>query len=65
LPGDVNCDGRVNAIDAAYVLQYSAGLISGLPCQTKADVNQDGHINSIDAALILQYGAALLGHLPV
>jgi hypothetical protein len=55
----------VNAIDAAYVLQYQAGLISSLPCQVKADVDQDGRITSIDAALILQYGAGLIHRLPV
>ena len=65
LPGDVNCDGSVNAIDAAYVLQYQAGLIFVLPCQAKGDVNQDGRVDAIDAALILQYGAGLIFRLPV
>jgi hypothetical protein len=65
LPGDVNCDGSVNSIDAAYILQYGAGLILGLPCQSKSDANQDGSVNSIDAALILQYGAGLIFRLPV
>ncbi len=64
LPGDVNCDGRVNSIDAAYILQYQAGLISGLPCQAKGDLNHDGRIDSIDAALILQFVAGLIGSLP-
>jgi alpha-tubulin suppressor-like RCC1 family protein len=61
--GDANCDGNVNSIDAALVLQYSAGLIASLHCQGAADANHDGSVNSIDAALVLQYVAGLLGSL--
>ncbi|MCI0890777.1 MAG: proprotein convertase P-domain-containing protein [Chloroflexi bacterium] len=64
LVGDVNCDGRVNSIDAALTLQLSAGLVSSLACQGAADANLDGAINAIDAALILQLGAGLIGQLP-
>ncbi len=63
LVGDVNCDGSVNAIDAALVLQFSAGLLGSLSCLQNADVNHDRSINAIDAALILQYVAGLLSHL--
>jgi hypothetical protein len=65
LMGDVNCDGRVSAIDAALVLQYTARLIRSLPCQDNGDVNGDGLINSIDAQLILQRVAGLIPSLPV
>lgn len=58
-PGDSNCDGTVNAIDAAVILQFGAGLMPILPCKAAADVNHDGRINSIDAALILQSNAGL------
>ena len=64
LLGDVNCDGEVNAIDAAYILQYSAGFLLQLPCHNKADVNEDGYITAVDAAVILQYSAALIDNLP-
>ena len=61
--GDVNCDGNVNSIDAALILQLDAGLIDSLTCQQNADANGDGNINSIDAALILQLDAGLIASL--
>lgn len=60
--GDVNHDALVNAIDAALVLQYSAGLLPSI--NEEGDVNFDDEKNSIDAALILQYGAGLVRALP-
>ncbi|MCH8995345.1 MAG: chromosome condensation regulator RCC1 [Chloroflexi bacterium] len=63
LTGDATCDGSVDSIDAAVVLQLDAGLLSSLACQDAADVNNDGAINAIDAALILQFVAGLLGSL--
>ncbi len=62
--GDSGCDGTVNSIDAALVLQYGAGLLGSLPCHGAADVNVDGTVNALDAALILQYVAGLIDHLP-
>ncbi len=56
--GDTNGDGRVNAIDAALVLQYAAGLLPSI--SPNSDANRDGQINAIDAALILQYSAGLI-----
>ena len=63
--GDVNCDGSVNAVDAALVLQFSAGLLASVPCAEGADVNGDGGITSVDAALILQFTAGLFASLPL
>jgi hypothetical protein len=62
--GDVNCNGSTDAIDAALVLQLTAGLIDELSCGENADVNQDGSTNAIDGALILQFAAGLIDHLP-
>jgi hypothetical protein len=63
--GDVNCDGRVNSLDAALVLQYEARLINSVTCPVAADLYEDGRIGSLDALLILQFDAGLLDELPV
>ncbi len=63
--GDVTGDGKVNALDAAFVLRYDAGLIGkdGLDISA-ADVTGDGKINALDAAFILRYDAGLLPEFP-
>ena len=63
--GDANCSHNVDSIDAAVVLQFAAGLVQSLPCQSVADVNHSGNVDSIDALLILQFVAGLLHSLPV
>ena len=62
--GDVSCDGAVDSVDAALVLQLEAGLIALLTCGGNADVNGDGRTDARDAALILQFTAGLLDTLP-
>ena len=57
LPGDADCNGEIESIDAVYVLQYSALLIDSVPCPDNADKNGDGAIDALDAALILQHVA--------
>ncbi len=57
--GDANCDGNVDSVDAAVILQASAGLIDATPCPDVADVNFDYEVNSLDAAIVLQMVAAL------
>jgi len=64
LIGDVDCNGVVNAIDAAVLLQFIAQLIDDLPCPENADTNDDGSVNSVDVALILQFTAGLIDDLP-
>ena len=64
LAGDANCDDTVNVIDAAFILQFGAGLIGELPCADRADANQDGNVTAVDAALVLQFSAGLIGMLP-
>lgn len=64
LPGDVQCDLRVDAIDAAHLLQFLASLVDELPCEANADANGDAEIDAIDAAVILQFSAGLVTQLP-
>ncbi len=63
--GDASCDGNVDPLDAALILQFAAGLFSGLPCPNEADASGDGIVDPLDAALILQFSAGLLDALPV
>ena len=63
--GDADCNGSVDSIDAALVLQFDAGLVDILTftCLLIADVNEDGTVNALDAVLILQFVAGLLDDL--
>jgi hypothetical protein len=57
---DVN--DAVTALDAAFVLQFVAGLRSfSNDQQLAADVTGDGTVSALDASLILQFQANLLG----
>ena len=62
--GDTNCDGVVNPLDAALILQFAAGLVGTLLCQPNADVDSNGRIDVVDAAIILQFSAGLFGSFP-
>ncbi|MBQ9805139.1 MAG: hypothetical protein IJW49_01325 [Clostridia bacterium] len=56
VPGDVNLDGEVNAIDVAVLRRYLAGWPEYQEiCSEVADVNKDDQINAIDVALIRRY----------
>jgi len=58
--GDANCSNTRDAIDAAVVLQYAAGLLDTVPCEDRADANGSGDITAVDAAIILQIDAGLI-----
>ena len=60
--GDVNSDGKVNALDATQILRYAnnkssvlTGCVKGDEKFLSADVNKDGKINALDATQILRY----------
>lgn len=66
-PGDADCSGNVDAVDALFTMQYVVGLRPGvyrcpLPGEnpkpinlTSADVYRYGEVDGIDALFILQY----------
>lgn len=56
LPGDVNTDGTINALDVSLLQQYLAGLTTLNNKQMYlADVNQNGSINAIDVSALQLY----------
>ena len=63
--GDVNCDGKVNTVDANYVRRYSAGLLTLDERQMlAADVDGNGAINVLDSAIIRRYVVKYITSLP-
>jgi hypothetical protein len=61
--GDVDGDGKVNAVDASYILSEYASTSTGhKPSfdpekRRSADVNGDGAVNAVDASIVLSYYA--------
>lgn len=61
--GDVNNDGKINAVDASSVLSYYAMISTNKEGgfndnqMAAADVDHDGKINAVDASNILSYYA--------
>ena len=53
LPGDVNNDGVLNALDVAALLKHIVG-VSGEADMLFADFNGDGSVNTMDASAILK-----------
>jgi hypothetical protein len=62
--GDANGDGRIDARDAAVILQYNAGLLVFIRYPEEWDVSGDGAVDSRDATLVLQYSAGLIDRFP-
>ena len=58
IPGDVNGDGKVSALDARWILQYVAGSRAFTARQVEAaDLSGDGKVSAIDARGVLQLAA--------
>lgn len=53
LPGDMNNDGILNALDASEILKYAVGISAGANLAA-ADLNGDGTVNASDAAAVLR-----------
>lgn len=64
--GDVSLNGKIQAYDAALILQYSVGIITLEPLQLQvADVSGNGEVMAYDASLILQYIIGMIPTFPV
>lgn len=48
VPGDANCDGNVNVLDAITIVNYVVGTNPQPFCFDNADVNNDGMVNVLD-----------------
>ncbi len=58
--GDANGDGKLNVLDARWILQYVAQLRTEEEINLEyIDVNEDGKINAIDARWVLQIVAGI------
>jgi uncharacterized protein YkwD len=58
--GDVDCNGRVDSVDASLLLQRAAGFVVALDCEAEADADNDGSVGATDALLVLQHAAGLV-----
>ena len=58
LPGDMNNDGMLNALDAAAVLKYVIGMETAGNIEV-SDLNGDKTINALDASAILKMAVGL------
>ena len=60
IPGDINGDGKVTAIDARWVLQIATGIRQVTEEERKSvDFNKDGKVTAIDARWVLQAAAGI------
>lgn len=58
--GDVNADGKINAVDLSLLKLGALGNSSDKDFQKRADVNQSGKVNELDAKMMLDF---LLGNI--
>ena len=54
--GDINNDGKIDAIDAYVCLEAASGSISlDTEEAARADVNEDGRVNAVDMKWLFQH----------
>jgi len=51
IPGDVNCDSFINAIDVQLVINAALGI--AIDPAFNADINRDGPVNAVDVQLVI------------
>jgi len=59
IPGDVDGDGQITAIDAFHIITFLTFPGHLMPFPENADIDNDGSINVIDALIVLQENAGL------
>lgn len=65
IPGDADCSGAVQSVDALHVLQVIAGIAPAGECTVPGgDVDCSGDVESVDALQILRFLAAIIPDLP-
>ncbi|MEE9472564.1 MAG: hypothetical protein V3V82_01100, partial [Acidimicrobiia bacterium] len=65
VPGDVNCDGSVNPVDALLILRSDVGLPVSADCMAESgDVYCSGTTDVVDALVVLRYSVGLPNQLP-
>lgn len=65
IPGDVNCSGSVDPVDALLILRSAAGLPASADCMaTSGDVNCSGAVDPVDSLLVLRFAAGLPVQIP-
>ena len=66
LPGDADCSGQVDSLDAQAILALDVGL-RRLPtiCTTNADVDGSGRITPVDSLWILWFDSGIVSEFPV
>lgn len=60
MPGDINGDGKVTAVDARWVLQIAARTRDVTEAEKiSVDLNKDGKVTAVDARWVLQIAAGI------
>lgn len=64
--GDVDCDEKVDSLDALHLLRFVAKVSEPAPCADAPqqvaeafDLNCDGAVNALDALVILRFVAGM------
>ena len=60
IPGDADCSGEADSVDALLILRYALGIVETLPSFENADVTGDGVVDSTDSLLVLRYALGII-----
>ena len=60
VPGDADCSGAADSVDALLILRYALGIVDTLPSFENADVTGDGVVDSTDSLLVLRCALGII-----